>query len=543
MSTSKLLLDQAISHHQHGRLVEAEGLYREILAQSPEDPHVLYLLGLVNYQSGRYESAIDHMQQAIRLKPDFAECHNSLGHALRAIGRLDLALASIREAIQLRPDYAAARANLGVSLAQEGKVLEAVDAYREAIRLNPNDAESYCNLGIALWHLDGLDEAVAVLNQAIQLRPDLADAHSNLGSALRAQGKAQQAIASLREALRLNPGHVDAHWNLALTLLACGEFQQGWREYEWRWKRKEWPPRVFQQPRWDGGPLQGRSILLCSEQGLGDTIQFIRYGAILKHRGARVIVSCQKPLRPLLASCPGIDELCDQSTEPTDFDVWSPLLSVPGLLGTTIDTIPAQRPYLFARPQLAERWRRYLNRFKGFKVGICWQGSRSHGKDYYRSIPLAQFIPLADLEGVQLISLQKGPGADQLREVTKRFSVFDLAYKLDSSSGAFTDTAAVIMNLDLVITIDTAIAHLAGALGAPVWTAIPTIRTDWRWLLDRDDSPWYPTMRLFRQSEVNDWTGVFARMATELMKQMNRSAEAHLQAGWRSGEAHGVSLG
>jgi tetratricopeptide (TPR) repeat protein len=528
MPTLQQLRDQAFLHHQQGKLVEAESLYREILAQSPDDAHAFYLLGLVDLQRGRNETAVAHMQQAIRLKPDFAEGHNNLGHALRTMGRMDEALASIRQAIRLQPNYAGAHAHLGVSLAQEGRLREAVDAYQEALRLNPMDAETWSNLGIAMWHLGRLDEAMANFNHALERRPDLADAHSNLGSVLRAQGKVREALPCLREALRLNPDHVEAHWNLALALLAAGDFQQGWKEYEWRWKRREWPPRVFPQPRWDGEPVQGRSILLCSEQGLGDTIQFIRYAAILKQRGARVIVSCQKPLRVLLAGCPGADVLCEQNREPAAFDVWSPLLSVPGLLSTTIETIPAPGPYLFASPKLVERWRRYLSRFKGFKVGICWQGSSGHSADRYRSVPLGQFAPLAAIEGVQLISLQKGHGSDQLRDLTQPFSVFDLAYKLDNSSGAFMDTAAVMMSLDLVITADTAIAHLAGALGVPVWNALHMIMTDWRWLLDRQDSPWYPTMRLFRQSRPDDWTGVFARMATELVKQKNGGTRQHV---------------
>jgi Flp pilus assembly protein TadD len=514
------LFNQAFAHHQQGRLVEAERLYREILAQSPGDANVIYLMGLLHYQQRRYEPAIAHMQQAVQLRPDFAEGHNNLGHALRTVGRKEEALASIRTAIELRPDYAGAQANLGVSLEQQGKFQDAVNAYQEALRLNPNDHETCCNLGGALWYLGRLDEAVASLTRALQLRPDWADAHSNLGTVLRSQGKARQAVPSLREALRLNPNHVEAHWNLALSLLACGEFEEGWKEYEWRWKRREWPPRVFPQPRWDGGPLQGRSILLCCEQGLGDTMHVIRYAAIVKDLGARVIVSCQKPLRPLLARCPGIDMLCDENAEPADFDVWSSLLSVPGLVGTTMGTIPAPGPYIFANPTLVQRWKRYLDRFKGFKVGVCWQGSRIHVLDTYRSIPLAQFAPLAAIEGVQLISLQKGPGADQLRDFANPFPVFDLAYKLDTSSGPFMDTAAVMMNLDLVITVDTAIAHLAGALGAPVWNALPMIGTDWRWLLDRQDTPWYPTMQLFRQSQTNDWTGVFARMASELRREL-----------------------
>jgi Flp pilus assembly protein TadD len=519
MATAKQLLDQAVAHHQHGSLVRAEGLYREVLEQSPQDVDALYLLGLVDCQRGRYEAAIAHMQQALERKPDFAEGYNNLGHALRAVGRVDEALVSIREALHLRPDYAAAYGNLAASLTNRGRFHEAVDAYQEALRLDPNDPETYSNLGIALWHVGRLDEAIANMTRALELRPNLADAHSNLGTVLRAQGKTRQAIASLQDAVRLNPNHVDAHWNLALALLASGEFEQGWKEYEWRWKRSEWPPRVFPQPRWDGGPLEGRSILLCSEQGLGDTIQFIRYAAMLKDRGARVIFSCQKPLRQLLASCPGIDQLCDENREPADFDVWSPLLSVPRLVGTIIETIPTARPYLFASPKLVEKWKHYLHRFKAFKVGIGWQGNCDNTGDRYRSIRLSRFAALAAVEGVQLISLQKGPGTDQFREVAGSFSVFDLGYRLDNS-GAFTDTAAVMKNLDLVISADTAIAHLAGAVGVPVWTALPMINTDWRWLLDREDTPWYPTMRLFRQPEANDWTAVFARMASELRRQL-----------------------
>jgi hypothetical protein len=306
-------------------------------------------------------------------------------------------------------------------------------------------------------------------------------------------------------------------------LLEGGDFARGWREYEWRWKRKELPPRVFTQPRWDGSSLRGRSILLCSEQGLGDTIQFVRYAAVLKEQGARVIVSCQKPLLGVLADCPGVDELCARTDEPADFDVWSPLLSVPGLVGTTLETIPATVPYLFAQPERVEHWRRYLNRFDAFTVGICWQGNQVYRDDRFRSIPLSEFAALAAVEGVQFFSLQKGPGAGQLREVDLGVPVLGFAGALDASA-PFIDTAAVMKVLDLVISADTAIAHLAGALGATVWTAIPMIRTEWRWLVDREDTPWYPTMRLFRQSAANEWSDVFTRMAGELRALVDRKS-------------------
>jgi Flp pilus assembly protein TadD len=465
------------------------------------------------------------MQQALAIKPDFVEAHDNLGHAYRALGRLDDAAASIRQALQLRPNFAPAHKNLGVVLIQQGKFDEAVASCQRAIDLNPADTEAYTNLGGVLWNQGRLDEAVTSLTRAIQLKPDLADAHSNLGTVRRTQGKAREAIASFEQALRLAPDHADGHWNLSMALLASGNFERGWREYEWRWQRKEMPPRVFPQPRWDGGSLQGRSILLCSEQGLGDTIHFIRYAAVLRERGARVIVSCQQPLVELLAGCPGVDQICTRNDEPANFDVWSPLLSVPGLVGTTVETIPATVPYLFPKRESVERWGGYLNRIDGFKVGICWQGSQIHTSDRHRSIPLSEFAALATLEGVQIFSLQKGPGADQLREVNLGVPVFDFGCTLDASA-PFVDTAAVLRNLDLVIAPDTAIAHLAGALGVPVWMVISMMRRDWRWLLDREDSPWYPTMRLFRQTTPNDWSAVFARMASELRALADQKSRA-----------------
>jgi hypothetical protein len=427
--------------------------------------------------------------------------------------------------LQLQPDFAPAHKNLGVLLIEQGKFAEATISFQRAIALNPNDPEAYTNLGGALWNQGRLDEAALALTRAIQLRPDMADAHSNLGTVRRTQGKTREAIASFEQTLRLEPNHVDAHWNLSMALLVCGDFERGWREYEWRWKRKEMPPRVFPQPRWDGGSLQDRSILLCSEQGLGDTIQFVRYATLLKNQGARVIVSAQKPLLGVLANCPGVDRACARNQEPADFDVWSPLLSVPGLVGTTPETIPATVPYLFADPARVEHWRRYLSRFDSFKVGISWKGSQAHRGDRFRSIPLSQFAPLTAIEGVQLFSLQKEAGLDQLQEVDLAVPVIDFGGTLDASS-PFVDTAAVMKNVDLVIAPDTAIAHLAGALGVPVWMPLPLGRTDWRWLLEREDSPWYPTMRLFRQSAANEWSDVFTRMAGELRALVDRKSRS-----------------
>jgi hypothetical protein len=272
-------------------------------------------------------------------------------------------------------------------------------------------------------------------------------------------------------------------------------------------------PRHFRQPMWNGESLGGKTILLYAEQGLGDTIQFVRYASIVKQHGGTVVVECQKPLVGLLEGCPGVDQLVAQGDDLPAFDVQAPLLSVPGILGTSVETIPARAPYLFAKAARVEPWRERL--IDGFKIGIAWQGNPAFRGDPFRSIPLRCFAPLAEIPGVCLVSLQKGAGTEQLAEVRDLFPVIELGSRLDD----FLDTAAVMGHLDLVITSDTAPAHLAGALGVPVWVAL-SFAPDWRWLLDRCDSPWYPTMRLFRQRELGNWDGVFQEIKEALYERL-----------------------
>ncbi len=404
---------------------------------------------------------------------------------------------------------------------EQGRLEEAVASYEQALRLKPDYAEAHNNLGIALMEQGRLEEAVASYEQALRVKPDYAEAHNNLGIALGDQGNLEEAVASYQQALRLKPNYAEAHKNLALTWLLLGNFEQGWLEYQWRWQCKEFSPPGFQQPLWDGAALQGQTILLHAEQGLGDTLQFIRYAPLVQERGGTVLMACPAPLIRLLAGCPGIDRLIPQGGSLPPFDVHAPLLSLPKILGTTLVTVPAKVPYLFADADLTTQWGRELKQFPAFKIGIGWQGSPKYRDDRSRSIPLVHFEPLARLEGVQLFSLQKGPGTEQLRALADRFPVTDLGSRLDEASGAFMDTAAVMKNLDLVITSDTAIAHLGGALGVPVWVALPLV-PDWRWLLHREDSPWYPTLRLFRQTERGNWPQVFERKAAEVKKLIAR---------------------
>jgi tetratricopeptide (TPR) repeat protein len=553
MATISEALAIAVQHHQAGRLQAAEQIYRQILAVEPNRAHAWHLLGVVAHQVGRHGIAVEYIgraielngteadfhnnlgevyralrripeaaaccRRALELNPGLAGAHNNLGNAMKDQGNLDEAVACYRRALHLKPDFAEAHNNLGIAFRNQGKLDEAVACYRRALELKPDYAEAHNNLGIALGDQGKRDEAITCYHRALELKPDYAEAHSNLGIALGDEGKRDEASVCYRRALELKPDYADAHWNQSFISLATGKFERGWAEYEWRWRTSHCQPRGFSQPFWDGLPLQGRVILLHAEQGLGDTIQFVRYVAPVKQRGGVVIVECPGPLLSLLTSHAGIDRLVRWGNELPAFDVQSPLLSLPGIFHTSLETIPAEVPYLFADPGLVGHWRQELGGIAGFKIGIAWQGSPKYRSDRDRSIPVSCFEPLARCPGVRLLSLQKGAGAEQLQQVTDRFPVIDLGSRLDEASGAFMDTAAVMMSLDLVITSDTSIAHLAGALGVPVWVALPFV-PDWRWLLDRSDSPWYPTMRLFRQERRGDWQTVFQRIEVALRQRV-----------------------
>ena len=506
---------------RQGKLDEAMASYQQALRLTPNSAEAHHNLGLILAKQNKLDEAMASYQQALRLKPNYPEAHSNLGNVLQEQGRLDEAVASCQQALRLKPDSAEAHHNLGIVLAKQDKLDEAVASFQQTLRLKPDYPDAHHNLGIVLEKQDKLDEAMASYQQALRLKPDYPEAHNNLGIVLEKQGRLDEAVACYQQALHLKPDYPEAHWNRSLAWLQMGRFEQGWPGYEWRWKCKEFgslPP--FHPPLWDGSPLDGRTILVHAEQGLGDTLQFIRYAPLVHQRGGRIILVCQPPLIGLLTRSPGVERLVAQGEALPEYDVHVPLMSLPGLLGTTLESVPADVPYLDAEPQLVEGWRHRLGSYPGFKVGIVWQGNPKFRLDHLRSIPLAQFAPLARVPGVHLFSLQKGPGAEQLAAVTDRFPVTDLGRRLDD----FMDTAAVLKNLDLVISVDTAIAHLAGALGIPVWVALPFV-PDWRWLMDREDSPWYPSMRLFRQTRLGQWEDVFQRIAEALQRRLAAPAE------------------
>jgi tetratricopeptide (TPR) repeat protein len=498
-----------------GQVEQAAACYRRALELAPSYADAHNNLGDALSALGEWEQAAACYRQALVLRPGFAEALTNLGVALLRLGKIDEATASHEQALRLRPDSCEAHNNLGNAYYARHRPAEAARCYREALRIQPDHAEAHYNLGIALAEQGQLDEAVASYREALRLKPGHVEACGNLGHALRGLGRLDEALACYHQLLELKPNDPEAHMSRALVWLLLGDYERGWPEYEWRWRAKEFGRLPYTQPAWDGSPLQGRTILLHAEQGLGDTLQFARYAAPVKACGGRVVLLCLKPLRQILAGLPGVDELAVAREPLPAFDVYAPLLSLPALLGTTLETVPCQVPYLAADPALVEHWGRELGRKPGFRVGIVWQGNPDNRGDRQRSIPLRHFAPLAAVPGVRLLSLQKGAGVEQLRAIAGSFLVDDLGGRLDEAAGPFMDTAAVLKNLDLLVTADTATAHLAGAMAVPTWLALSAV-SDPRWLLGRADSPWYPTVRLFRQARFGDWDPVFARLAGEL---------------------------
>ncbi len=566
----------AWTHYKVGRFAMAEEVYRQIVLAAPAHAQAWCLLGTVCQQQGKLADAVSSYQEALRLRPGYTEAYFNLGHLFKGQGQRDAAIWHFQQALcsnvkyaaafrelqalldtvlaipvadkQLRLLYGQAHYNLGVVSGMEGHISEAIVHYRRSLAYNADDVQTHNNLANALSFQGQLDEAVVSYREALRCKPDCAEAHNNLGTALTRLGRLHEAVESFRrvvqldpnfaevyvnlgealkdlgrpealanfeEALRLKPGFAAARWNRALVWLLAGDFEKGWPEYEWRWMQTGTTRRPFSQPLWDGAALNGRTILVHAEQGLGDTIQFVRYLPRVSRCGGRVIFECQQSLCQLLTGFSGIDLLVPRGSPLPAFDVQVPLLSLPGIFRTSLETIPAPIPYLFANPTLVERWHSLRRPGRGLDVGIAWQGSTTFMYDKHRSFPLTTFAPIARVDGVRLISLQRGQGTEQLRALNNVFPVLDIESQMGNDLESFMNIAAIMKNLDLVIACDTSIAHLAGALGVPVWLALPLV-PDWRWLLQRADSPWYPSMRLFRQTEFGNWAELMERMAVQM---------------------------
>ncbi len=501
---------------QQGKLHPAGSCYQQILDVEPDHvPSLVSLAGLRKKQ-GNLGAAAMLYERALKLEPKRAVRHFDRGNVYQLDRNWTEAIACYRTALELEPDYAAALCNLANALREDGQLDEALIHARRAVELLPQSAEAHSNLGVVFHDSGRLAEAQSRFERAMQLDPSKPEFPLNLGTLFKDQGHVDRAIEEYDRALQLQSDYGQALCSRGMALLSLGRFAAGWAGYEHRIGLPQFDTFALAQPWWDGGPLAGRTLLVHCEQGLGDTLQFIRYLKLVRERAGdgKIIVAAQGPLLPLLAQS-GFSNLVSREQPLPPFDVHVPLMSLPMLFKTEIETIPREIPYLAVDPVRVVHWHDALTKYQGIKVGIAWQGRKTYRDDRRRSIPLLSFAPLADVSGVQLVSLQKGPGVEQVEAVAGRFEVRQLGDAFDSAGGAFMDAAAVMKNLDLVVTSDTAIAHLAGALGVRAWVALSRA-PDWRWMLDREDSPWYPGMRLFRQSRQDQWSDVFQRIAGEL---------------------------
>jgi len=499
-----------------GQFEQAVHAYNQAVSIKPDYVEAYHNMAIALQSQGRYVAAVDKCREAISLKGDYAEAYNTMAFSLEKQEQYVEAMESYKQALRLKPDYAEAYNHLGFVLNKQGRSAEAIEIYRHALQIDSNYAEVYSNLGIALKDQEQFAEAIKNFEQALRIDPDFAEAYYNLANSLRDEGQCIEAIDNYKQAIRLKPDYGEAHWNMSLTHLLSGNFIEGWKGYKWR---RNIDLKILighhytDKPRWDGTPFEGKRILVHYEQGLGDNIQFVRYLPMIKARGGTVIFETLKPLIALLQGFPGADQIVENHPDgkpSVDFDVYTSLLDMPNIFGTTLDTIPAEIPYIHAEPLKAEYWR---NKLAGssFKVGIVWAGSPTHGNDRYRSCKLKCFTPLTTIENVCLFGLQKGKAAAQMDEMAGILPIVNISKEFDD----LTDTAAAIENLDLVISVDTSVLHLAGAMGKPAWALLP-YAPEWRWMLNRQDSPWYPTMKLFRQKEWGQWEPVFNQVAQEL---------------------------
>lgn len=525
MSPPNRQIDNHLQHgkrlHRAGRLAEAGQVYQQVLMVAPAHPDALHMTGVLLLQMGQPAQALAWIERAIAAgeskssgatpaaNASMSAFQVHRAHALLALGRADEAVAACRAALQLKRGNAEAHQVLGHALTDTGDYAGALKAYQDAARLQPDLPDLLNNLGTALHHANRLEEAARTLTRAHGREPRDPGILVNLSSAQRDLGLFEQAEARLAAASRIAPDDPRIRYNQALLLLLLGRFEQAWPGWEERFRAGAVPARNLGKPRWHGEALAGRTLLIHAEQGLGDTIQFCRFPF---PADGTVIFEVQPRIARLLGSLKDAPRIVRGGEVLPSFDLECPLMSLPAVRGTTEATIPATVPYLFAEPEAVTRWRARLGE-NGFQVGVAWQGNVARREDGGRSIRLEHYLPLASVPGVRLISLQKDVGAEQL---TPTMPIETLGEDFDSGPDGFIDTAGVMMNLNLVITSDTAVAHLAGALGRPVWVALRAV-PDWRFMLERTDSPWYPTMRLFRQTVRDAWGPVFEAMRDALV--------------------------
>jgi len=550
------MLRQAVALQQNGALAEAEELYREILELKPRHFDALQLLGSLALQAGRVQEGIEFLKKALAINAKQAPLHSNLAYALNALQRFDEALASADRALALQsgfpdalnnrgnaqaglnlplealnsfdralasaPDFAPAWNNRACVLRDLGRAADALASCDHALALQPGYPDAWSNRGNALSDLNRPHEARESYQRALELAPAFADAWNNLGLTQVDLNEHAQALHSYERALAVNPAAAETHWNRSLCLLQLGQLEAGWAEYEWRWERSRIKAsrRTFAQPLWLGNfSIDGKTILLHAEQGLGDTLQFCRYAETVSKLGAKVVLEVPRELMRLMSTLDGVNQLIEAGHALPPFDCHCPLLSLPLACKTDLASIPSKTPYLFADPQASREWHERIAApaQKCLKVGLVWAGgNRPHvaelrKNDARRSITFERLAPILDVPNVRFFSLQKGPAARQLQHDDSHLDVIDYTEELDD----FADTAALVANLDLVISVDTSTAHLAGALDKPVWI-LNRFDTCWRWMLERTDTPWYAQAKLFRQPALGDWDSVIRNVRDAL---------------------------
>jgi tetratricopeptide (TPR) repeat protein len=499
-------------HGLQGDLQTAETHYQKAIQIQPNYASAYYNLGKIYHTQGKLEQAIASYQRTLELSPQNSEAWHNLAMSFETQGKLDQAIESYQQALQINPQNIYSHINLGNIFKEKGNLEQAIASYQRALQLNPQNVDIHNYLGVAFTIQGKLEQAIAFYQRALQLNPENFDAYNNLGNVLTEQGKLEQAIASYQQALKLKPDYADAHWNLSLVLLLIGDLERGWQEYEWRFHKITSIQKPILTSMWQGDSLEGKEILLWCEQGLGDSIQFIRYSWLLKQQGAKVVIATKEPLIRLFRECltDSFEIINQKEANLNQYKNNISLMSLPKIFQTTEQTIPNKIPYLKSPSYIPSSLK--LDNSSAFKIGIVWATSISN-KNFYlkKSCSPKWFIDLLDLRDVSLYTLQVGEDANKIQPWINNNRIHDLSPLLKD----FVDTACVIEQLDLVITVDTAVAHLAGAMGKPVWILIPFV-PDWRWLLERQDTPWYPTMRLFRQAKRDDWESVFQQVKTKL---------------------------
>ena len=560
MPASPSLLHAALKHHNAGRLEQAEAIYRDVLRCDSHHADALHLLGVAVCQQGRNEQAVEWISRAVELNGSSAIYYSNLGAAFRAMGRLDDAVSSYRYALEIAPENAGIHYNLGNALKDLQQFAEAIECYRQEILRNPDFAEAYNNMGDALKQIGEIEKAIDAHTHALEINPSLVEAHFNLGNSFRACDRLEVAIGSYEQALKLSPDYLDAAVNLGYTLEDLGripaaitryeqairidpecavarfnralawlrqtDFKQGWEEYEWRWKSNNETPPNFTLPVWEGEPLKGRTILVTAEQGIGDEIMFVSCIPDLLKHSAGIVLECDSRLVRLFArSFPAativpkpIPQPLEAECSTREIDVQTALASLPRFVRQNLESFPQNDGYLTPNPERITFWRQRFGQLgRSLKVGISWYGGKDPNVRRRRSTTLDQWQPVFSVPNMQFVNLQYGDNTTERTLAREQFAVEIFDWEDSDPLKNLDDFAAKIAALDLVISVDNATVHMAGALGVPVWTLLP-FASDWRWFLDRDDSPWYSSMRLFRQTQFGDWTDVFHRVAEELDK-------------------------